>query len=301
MLPINKLNKIARFLHLKALVKRSIEKPRRGNRQFELKKFKDLRAERIFVDGYACITAESGENASPHIIFLHGGAYVAEGLLFHRKFMEKLIKEYAMRVTYLDYPLAPENDAKKTQAVLFEAYEILTKKYEKDEFVLLGDSAGGGLALAFLQTLAKRGGKMPQKTVLLSPWVDVSMSHPMAAEYEKKDPTLSIEALLYAGKEYARELPLNDPSISPIFGNFDGLGEIFVTVGESELFYPDCISLKERADKAKNTALTLAVFENMFHDFIMTPVRESEIGCRLIAQFLKGETFGAEEGVKIIG
>lgn len=301
MLPIDKLNKFARFLNLKGLVKLTIKKPKRGGKHFEPKKFKNLRAEQFFIDGFACVSVDGGESAAPHVVFLHGGAYVAEGLLFHRKFMEKLVKEYGMRVTYIDYPLAPEHGAKKTHAVLGKAYVRLTETYKEDEFVLLGDSAGGGLALAFLQTLVKTGGKLPVKTVLLSPWVDVSLSRPEAAEYEEKDPTLSIDGLLFAGREYAKELPLTDPTVSPVFGEMDDLGEVLVTVGESELFYPDCMYLKERADGARGTRLTLAVFENMFHDFIMTPIKESDVGCRLIAEFLANRAPAPKDGVKIIG
>lgn len=299
MLPIDKLNKFARLLHLKGLVEHKIRKPKRGGRQFEPKKFRRLRADRFFVDGFACVTADAGENASPHAVFLHGGAYVAEGVLLHRKFMEKLAKEHGCRVTYVDYPLAPEHGAKETRAVLKKAYAALAEKYPRDEFALVGDSAGGGLALAFLQSLAEGGGKMPAKTVLISPWLDLSMSRPEAAEYEKKDPTLSIDGLLYAAKEYAKDLPLTDPAVSPVFGKMDDLGDILVTAGMSELFYPDCRYLKERADGARGTRLVLAAFENMFHDFVMAPIRESEAGCRLIAAFLAGKPLPREDGVHI--
>lgn len=297
MLPIDKLNKFARFLHLKGLVKLTIKKPKRGGKHFEAKKFKHLRAEAFSVDGFACVSVDDGKRAKAHIVFLHGGAYVAEGLLFHRKFMEKLIKDYGYRVTYVDYPLAPENGALKTHDVLTKAYAFLQVKYPNDSFVLLGDSAGGGLALAFLQSLAAERKKMPSSTVLLSPWVDLSMSRPEAREYEDKDPTLSIDGLLLAGREYAKELDLADPIVSPVFGKMEALGRIFVTVGTHELFYPDCMYLKERADSAEGTSLTLAVFDNMFHDFIMTPIKESELGIDLIDRFISEEEFGENAGV----
>ena len=285
MLPIDKLSKVAKFLHIKGYVERTIKKPKRGSKHFEPRKFKNLNAAGFEIDGFPCVTADKGGKIAAHAVFLHGGAYVSEGLLLHRVFMEKLIKEHAFRVTYVDYPLAPEHGALKTHEVLEKAYAFLRGKYPDDRFVLLGDSAGGGLALAFLQRLATGAGPMPEKTVLLSPWLDVTMSRPEAAEYEKKDPTLSIEALVFAGREYAKELDGQNPLVSPIFGNMEGLGDILVTVGTHELFYPDCEYLKERVLGAAGSRLLLAVFKNMFHDFPMTPLKESDIAAEVVARF----------------
>lgn len=297
---IEKLDKFAKFLHVKGLVKMTIKRPKRGNKHFAAKKFKGLRAEEFHVDGFLCVCADDGERAKAHIVFLHGGSYVAEGLLLHRKFMERLIREYGYRVTYIDYPLAPEHGAKETHAVLAKAYGALKNKFPEDEFVFLGDSAGGGLALAFLQKLSGAGGAMPKKSVLLSPWLDLSLSRPEAAEYEEKDPTLSIDGLLFAGREYAKDLPLTDPLCSPIFGSMENLGDLLVTVGTHELFYPDCVWLKERAEGAAGTSVSVAVFENMFHDFAMTPLKESDAALALIDSFLSGKPLSVPDCAKLL-
>ena len=298
MLPIDRLSKVAKFLHLKGYVKRTIEKPKRGTKHFEPGKFKNLNAVGFDIDGFACVTADNGD-AAVHALFLHGGAYVSEGLILHRVFMEKLIKNHNFRVTYIDYPLAPEHGAAETQAVVLKAYRYLTEKYPFDRFVFLGDSAGGGLALALLQQICsdKDLAPKPKKTVLLSPWLDITISNPAAAEFEKKDPTLSVEALVFAGREYAKELDGKDPRVSPLFGKTDNLGDVLVTVGTHELFYPDCKLLKEKADAAKGTDVALAVFENMFHDFPMTPLKESDVAAEIIAAFVAGEEIPAYEGV----
>jgi acetyl esterase/lipase len=44
--------------------------------------------------------------------------------------------------------------------------------------VLVGDSAGGGLALAVALTLRDRGGPQPSHLLLVSPWVDLTTSTP---------------------------------------------------------------------------------------------------------------------------
>ncbi len=298
MLPIDRLSKVAKFLHIKGFVKRTIEKPKRGTKHFEPKKFKNLNAVGFDIDGFACVTVDGGVSTA-HAVFLHGGAYVSEGLILHRAFMEKLVKNHAFRVTYIDYPLAPEHSVKKTHDVVLKAYRYLAEKYPMDKFVFLGDSAGGGLALSLLQRIAadKNLAPKPDKTVLLSPWLDITVSNPDAAEFEKKDPTLSKEALVFAGREYAKETDGRDPLVSPIFGKMEDLGEVLVTVGTHELFYPDCELLKEKIAAAKGSEVVLAVFENMFHDFPMTPLKESDVAAELISKFVAGEELAPTEGV----
>jgi triacylglycerol lipase len=40
-----------------------------------------------------------------------------------------------------------------------------------------GDSAGGGMALSVTQLLVSRGNPTPSRLVLISPWLDVTMSN----------------------------------------------------------------------------------------------------------------------------
>ena len=88
MLPIDKLSKVAKFLHIKGYVERTIKKPKRGSKHFEPRKFKNLNAAGFEIDGFPCVTADKGGKIAAHAVFLHGGAYVSEGLLLHRVFME---------------------------------------------------------------------------------------------------------------------------------------------------------------------------------------------------------------------
>jgi acetyl esterase/lipase len=66
--------------------------------------------------------------------------------------------------------------------------------------VLIGDSAGAGLALAAAQRLRDRTGAQPSRIVLISPWLDLTMSHPDQAALEADDPVLARPGLLEAGR-----------------------------------------------------------------------------------------------------
>ncbi len=55
------------------------------------------------------------------------------------------------------------------------------------EWILGGDSAGGGLALATAQALRDRGGPQAAGLLLTAPWVDLAMEHPdMVADQRPK-------------------------------------------------------------------------------------------------------------------
>lgn len=238
------------------------------------------------VDGFNMLTITASPAARKHIFFLHGGAYIAEANSGHRKLIDILVRAYGYRLSYIDYPLAPEHNILTSLAVLENAYKLLMLYYEKDEFCLMGDSAGGGLALALLQRLRDNGMKTrPGKTVLFSPWLDVGMTNPGIDKLVKKDVLLHKEGLIACGKRYAAGLELNDPRLSPLFGNLDELKNIKVFVSTHELFYPDCILLCEKAASVQNTFLDLSVKERMVHDWVILPLRERDETLKEAAAF----------------
>jgi len=196
------------------------------------------------------------------------------------------VRDYGYRLTFIDYPLAPEHHILTSLAVLERAYKLLVLQYEADEFCLMGDSAGGGLALALLQQMRDKGvEKRPEKTILFSPWLDVSMTNPGIDAQVKKDVLLHKEGLIACGKLYTDGLELNDPRLSPLFGALNDLKSIKVFVSTHELFYPDCILLHEKAAAARNTFIDLSVKERMVHDWVILPLRERDEALKEAAAF----------------
>ncbi len=50
----------------------------------------------------------------------------------------------------------------------------------------MGDSAGGGLALALEEKLSQEEIEMPEKTILISPWLDTRLTNPKNTRSSKK-------------------------------------------------------------------------------------------------------------------
>ena len=252
------------------------------------------------------IDAADRPKAAPrrHIVFLHGGGYASEASPMHRLFLASLVRRHGFLVTNVDYPLVPEHTAADTHRALLQAYRDVAARNPGDVFFLMGDSAGGGLALAFRQVLrdlaeeAARAGAsddgaaprplpMPQACVLISPWLDVTLSNPGLADDAARDPVLSVDGCVAAGLRYAGAIDPKDPRVSPAFGRMEDLGSVLVFCGTEEVFRSDCVDLAARLDAARGSSCEIRVEEGMAHDWVLAPVREARAARARIADFLR--------------
>src|SRR5829696_6631733 len=105
--------------------------------------------------------------AGLHILYLHGGAFVFAITPQHWRFIARLIQRLGCSVTVPLYPLAPEHTCREVFDFLLPlASELLT---ENRQTVFMGDSAGGGMALALSQQLHAAGLSLPARVALISP------------------------------------------------------------------------------------------------------------------------------------
>jgi len=278
---------VFKLINLKQRIYHDFKNPPRNTGAMDGDKFNNkLDIKAWTVDGFNLLSA-SQKSSNKHLIFLHGGAYILEATVFHQKFMETLAGQYGLAITFIDYPKAPENTYLTTHDVVLKAYLEIIHKYPGHEFYLLGDSAGGGLALALLQVLRdQRVNPFPKKTVLLSPWLDLTMTNEHIQEYEHKDHLLPVEGLIYAGKVYSGGEDLRNPLLSPLFGDMSNLGAIKLFYGTNEVLYPDCRELSKKISSSQGTSVDYFIGENMMHDWIIFPFKESKEAVRQIAEFL---------------
>lgn len=220
-----------------------------------------------------------------HILFFHGGAYLLEGNAQHWKLIESIALKASCRISYIDYPLAPENTYKSTFDMVQHSYNMLVAKYPTDIFMLMGDSAGGGLALAFAQKLAAENASIqPTKIILFSPWLDMKMENSEIKKIEKLDKILSVDALRKAATLYSGGDDLSHYLLSPINGNFEGLGQTLVFYGTHEILYPDCLKLKEKT--AQNSNFHFHEFAGMQHDWVIFPIAEADEALEMAVEFI---------------
>lgn len=207
------------------------------------KKFKNRK---VFI----MTSKQNGDLSDKYILYLHGGAYVMEASYKHWQFLEEIVDRTGMTLVLPDYPLTPKNTYKKVFEMIEPLYKDLIAKVGKDRVILMGDSAGGGMALGLLEKMGEIGEKMPYKTILLSPWLDVTMTNPEVTEKEKVDPVLLKEALIVAGKKYAGEEGMDNYLVNPINGPLEKLENITIYTGTYDMLNPDVHVFMEKAEKA---------------------------------------------------
>lgn len=262
----------------KRIERRALKQMQPSNDDFPPKRvMRSYRVNHQTFQGKGFTTFESKEKVTKnHIIFFHGGAYIFKTTQGHWRLTENIVKSSFCRMTHIDYPLAPEHYYIETFKMVSGAYELLINQYPTDNFIFMGDSAGGGLALAFAQKLVKeKHEKLPERIVLLSPWLDLTMSNPAIKKLEDSDHILTLKMLRHAGLKYSNGENQDQYLLSPINGTFNNLPKTIVFYGTEELFYADCIRLKSMIDSSSQNII-FREYQKMQHDWSLFPIPESK-------------------------
>lgn len=219
------------------------------------------------------------------ILYLHGGAYVLQPNLLHWRFLDRLTQEAGMPIAVAIYPKAPAHQFAQAYAFVQAVYTDLFAQGYAD-VILMGDSAGGGLALGFAEWAKAQALPAPEKLVLLSPWLDLTMTNPEVPAYESVDPMLSASDLIEMGKAWAGDTDTRDYRLSPINGDLEGLPPTMLLVGTHEIFLPDARRFKALAE-ADGVILNYQEYPGMNHVFPVYPIPEAAEAMQSIVAFIE--------------
>lgn len=230
------------------------------------------------------LSPKSGPS-STLVLFLHGGSYVINATRPHWRFLARLVEKTGCTVVAPDYPLAPEYGYSDAYVMIMGLYKELLGGMESRNVVLMGDSAGGGLALGMAQMIRDEKMPQPRTLIMLSPWLDVTMSNPYIQEIDPEDPFLNIQALIRAGAAWARGANPRKPLISPLYGSFDNLPPMHLFIGTKDVLAADCRRFRGFCIAAK-ADLSYYEFENMVHDWMLLDFKEAKMAARQIASIV---------------
>ncbi len=270
------------------IIRKQMKDPGRSTKEFVPKKIdKKYMVARQSIHNREVITFDRDfKKQNRHIVFFHGGGYIFEIASMHWELLDRLADSTKSRMTVINFPLAPESTYRETFEMIFQTYDFLVKNYPKDEFVFMGDSAGGGLALAAVQELVNRDCEsLPKQVVLLSPFMDLTLKNIDFEEGLKVDVLLDYEFLHYCADAYAGGDEKKLPWLSPLYGNLNNLPNTAVFYGTHELFMVDCLKLKGLV-KRTNSRFHFKEYKNMPHDWGILPIPERDRLISDIHQFL---------------
>lgn len=224
------------------------------------------------------VTPVSGGSAG-QILYLHGGAYATEITVGHWNLVARLAERTDRTVTVPIYPLTPEYGHRDVFPTLHRLYRRVAALGSADRLAVVGDSAGAGMALALVQSLPA-GDPRPGDLVLLSPWLDATMTNPDIPAIAPRDPLLKPAHLRSLGHLYALpDLP-SVAEVSPINGPLRDLGRVTLFTGTRDVLNPDARRLRHLAAE-QGTEIVLHEYPGMLHDWVLTPIPEAK---RVIGQ-----------------
>lgn len=239
------------------------------------------------VAGMDCIILrERQTNSKKRILYLHGGAYVEQPILPHWLFLDRINNQMKGTIIVPLYPKAPVHTFTETFDPLVEIYRTMLEEVEANDLVVMGDSAGGGLALALTQQLASLGEPLPKEVILISPWLDITLRNASIDAIESKDPMLSRRHLQEMGKAWVGDGDPNDWRVSPINGKLQGLPPLSLFVGTHEMFLSDAQKLQMLCTR-QGTMLELYIYPKMNHDFPLFPIPEAKRAQREIIDIIQ--------------
>ena len=171
------------------------------------------------------------------VLVLHGGGYTTGSPGTHRGFAGYLADSAGL-VTYVpDYRLAPENRYPAALDDALAAYDDLREEHCVDHVVIVGDSAGGGLALALALRIRDTGRPSPAALVLVCPLTDLT-------DVESKgdadnDPVLRRAWIAGCVRAYLGDVHPNDPTVSPVYADLTGLAPMLVQSSQHDILRRD--------------------------------------------------------------
>lgn len=166
-----------------------------------------------------------------------------------------------------DYRRAPENPF---PAALLDARAVMSWANESlgERWVLAGDSAGGGLAMAAMIHARDHTAPSPSGAVLVSPLADFTASGASFEVHAATDVAISRRSVLALSQAYLRGDDPRNPYASPVFGILDRLPPTLIMASDREVLLDDAKALHEAMIRDKSPS-TLAVYSGVCHAWTM--------------------------------
>ncbi|GAA1457951.1 alpha/beta hydrolase [Williamsia maris] len=208
----------------------------------------------------------AGVSTDDVVLYLHGGAYSLGTAASSVGLVGDLIRRSRARAVTVDYRLAPESPFPAAIEDAVAAYTALLEVTEPGHVAVVGESAGGGLALATLLALRDRDLPMPSAAAVFSPWADLTLSGTTIDSRAGIDPALTVDGLRTRAIDYVGMSDPSDPLLSPVYADLTGLPPLLVQAGSNEILLDDAIRVAAAAARA-DVEISLQITPGVPHVF----------------------------------
>ena len=225
------------------------------------------------------------ETANLLCLYFHGGALVylgGEGAHFQGM---DFAASSGLATLSVDYGMPPDKPFPVGLDESLAVYRKMLEQYDAAQIIFAGSSAGGNIAAALALRAPDEGLPLPGGMVLMTPELDLTESGDSFQTNRNIDGVL-IEGMPGLNRLYAAGHPLDDPYVSPLFGDFSkGFPPTFLKTGTRDLFLSNTVRMHRALRRAEIDA-ELHVWEAMPHGGFFGAPEDLEVAQEL-RRFLK--------------
>jgi len=207
----------------------------------------------------------TGAPADRAILYLHGGGYMLGSAKAYRGMASQVAVRAGVAAFVADYPLAPEHVFPAAPEAAATLRRWLARQ-GVSQVALVGDSAGGGLALSVLGDIAATSPSIAAIAVF-SPWLDLAMTGASFTSPDIRDPIFfQPEMLAEPAAAYLAGADPKDGRASPLYAVPEFLPPLLIQVGGDEVLLDDARRYAQAA-AVKGGEVHLDIFEGLHHVF----------------------------------
>ncbi|MDT5225439.1 MAG: triacylglycerol lipase [Mycobacterium sp.] len=200
--------------------------------------------------GMSVVQITPAHPTGEYVVAIHGGAFIFPPSFFH--WINYSVTAYQTGATF-EVPIYPLLQEGGTAGTVVPAMAGLISSqiaaHGAQNVSVVGDSAGGNLALAAAQYMVSHGDPVPASMVLLSPWLDISAEQGI-------------------GKVWAGGLSVTNPMVNPLYGSLTGLPPTYVYSGSLDPLSAQAAVLQQAA-LAAGAPFNFVLFPGGIHDWVL--------------------------------
>ena len=230
------------------------------------------------------VTPEQGR-CDALLLHFHGGGFRVGSTRGYLPFLTRLAAASGARVVGVDYALAPEQPF---PFAVEQGLRVFDRLRDRGELIILtGDSAGAALAASVALEAGGARSSQHVATILLSPWVDLTVTNASYQDNAATDLTFSAESAREAVAQYVGAADASDPRVSPGLGDWAGQPPLFLESSSTEVLRDDGRALAIAAMRAGVSVWFREVPDQPHNWQIAAPPPESaRMSLRSVADFV---------------
>jgi epsilon-lactone hydrolase len=226
------------------------------------------------------------------VVYYHGGGYISGSPPDRYLPLAGAVTLAAQaRVHVVDYRLAPDHRFPAAFDDCLAAYRWTVRDggENPETLAVLGDSAGGNLALAVTTAARDENLPLPSCIAVISPFADLTFSGPSLELRKEIDPFVTREMLESMAHDYLDGADPADPRCSCVFADLHGLPPLLIQVGENEILFDNATRIRDAAAAAgvETTFQPWAHGIHVWPVFISAGIPESALAIEDLAGFFR--------------